>query len=159
MFRFRLQSVLEVRERMARLRQKEFAEVLSRHQVLEAEVEAHEAHLERAARYVDDVKRSSPSVFPLALFGNFQRRVKGEMAQIQEQMREQRQELEAKRSALVEAKRAQRSLEILRDKARDRYERELTRQERATMDEVASNYYLLRLSERRGQRTDQSADG
>jgi flagellar export protein FliJ len=151
--------VLEVRERMARLKQKEFAEVLARHQVLEAEIDRHEADLARASRYVDDLKRHSPSVVPLELFGNFQRRIKGDMERIQEQMREQAQELEARRHALVEAKRAQRSLEILRDKARVRYENALSRRERATMDEVASNYFLLRQRERRGEATDLSADG
>jgi flagellar export protein FliJ len=159
MFLFRLQSVLEVRERMARLKQKEFAEVLSRHQVLEDEIDRHEADLARASRYVDDLKRSSPSVVPLELFSNFQRRIRGDMARIQEQMREQAQELEAKRRALVEAKRAQRSLEILRDKARVRYDNTLSRRERATMDEVASNYHLLRQAERGGEPTDLSADG
>ena len=159
MFLFRLQSVLEVRERMARLKQKEFAEVLSRHQVLEAQIERNEGDLARASAKVDDIKRSSASILPLELFANFQRRIKGDMARIQEQMREQAQELEAKRSALVEAKRAQRSLEILRDKVRARYEHALSRQERAAMDEVASNYHLLRQSERGGEPTDQSADG
>ncbi|HKI98945.1 MAG TPA: flagellar export protein FliJ [bacterium] len=159
MFHFRLQSVLDVRERMARLKQKEFAEVLARHQLLEAEIERHEAELARAARYVDNLRRTSPTVVPLELFGNFQRRVKGDMERIQEQMREQAQELEAKRSALVEAKRAQRSLEILRDKARARYEDAMGRRERVAMDEVASNYFLLRQTERRGEPTDHSADG
>ena len=159
MFHFRLQSVLDVRERMARLKQKEFAEVLARHQLLEDEIVRNETALARATRHADEVKRSSPSLAPLGLFGNFQRRIKGDMARIQEHMREQAQELEAKRSALVEAKRAQRSLEILRDKVRARYEHALSRQERAAMDEVASNYHLLRQSERGGEPTDLSADG
>ena len=159
MFLFRLQSVLEVRERMARLKQKEFAEVLSRHQVLEAQIERNEGDLARASAKVDDIKRSSASILPLELFANFQRRIKGDMARIREQMREQAQELEARRRSLVEAKRAQRSLEILRDKARVRYEDALSRHERAIMDEVASNYHLLRQAERGGEPTDQSADG
>jgi flagellar export protein FliJ len=159
MFLFRLQSVLEVRERMARLKQKEFSETLSRHQVLEAEIDRNEADLARAGHYVDGLRRSSPTVLPLELFANFQRRIKGDMERIQELMREQAQELEARRRALVEAKRAQRSLEILRDKARVRYERTLSRRERATMDEVASNYHLLRQAERGGEPTDLSADG
>ena len=159
MFLFRLQSVLDVRERMARLKQKEFAEVLSRHQVLEAEIERNEGDLARAAQHVDDLKRTRLNVMSLELFHNFQRRIKGDMSRIRERMREQAQELEARRHALVEAKRAQRSLEILRDKARTRYENALTRRERATMDEVASNYHLLRQAERGGESTDQSADG
>ncbi|NIP74128.1 MAG: hypothetical protein GWO16_14400, partial [Gammaproteobacteria bacterium] len=75
------------------------------------------------------------------LYDNYRRRVEGEIQLIEGQMREQAQELEAKRQALVEAKRAQRTLEILRDKAQSRAERELGRRERATMDEVASTYH------------------
>lgn len=159
MFHFRLQSVLDVRERMARLKQKEFAEVLTRHQLLEAEIERNEADLARAARHVDDLKRGTTTAAPLELFANFQRRVRGDMERIQDQMREQAQELEERRRTLVEAKRAQRSLEILRDKERLRYEEALTRSERVTMDEVASNYHLLRQSERGDESHDQSADG
>jgi flagellar export protein FliJ len=159
MFHFRLQSVLEVRERMARIRQKEFAEVLAHHQALEAQFERHEADLARAGRYLDGVRRSSPTVQPLTLFGAYRHRVKSEMARIQERMRELAQELEARRHALVEAKRAQRSLEILREKARTRYEHTLNRQERATMDEVAANYHLLRHGPRGGKAAYRPADG
>jgi len=159
MFHFRLQSVLDVRERMARLKQKEFAEVLARHQLLEDEIVRNETALARATRRADEVRRSSPTLAPLGLFSNFQRRLQGDMARIQEHMREQAQELEAKRTALVEAKRAQRSLEILRDKARVRYDYALGRQERAAMDEVASNYFLQRHSQDAGETPDLQADG
>ena len=159
MFKFRLQSVLEVRERMARLRQKDFAESLARHQVLEAQMEAHEAKLARAGQFVESQKRSSPTVLSLQLYGNFQRRVRGEMALIEGQIREQAQELEATRGRLVEAKRAQRSLEILRDKAQGRFEQAQSRLERVTMDEVASNYTVLRDRKQADAFTDQSADG
>lgn len=159
MFHFRLQSVLDVRERMARLRQKDFAESLARHQTLETAIERHESDLSRAARFVDSQKRSGPTVASLQLFGNFQRRLRGEMSLIEEQIREQAQELEATRTKLVEAKRAQRSLEILRDKARRRFEEEQSRLERVTMDEVASNYTVLRERTQAESTTDQSADG
>jgi flagellar export protein FliJ len=144
MFHFRLQSILEVRERLARIKQKEFSEVLSRHQALEEEIAQHHEDLSRAANYVDGVRRTSPSVLPLELYGNYRRRLDSEIALLGERMREQAQELEARRKSLVEAKRSQRTLEILRDKERVRYELTLKRREQATMDEVASNYFIFR---------------
>ena len=54
MFHFRLQSVLDVRERMARLKQKEFAEVLARHQLLEDEIVRNVTALARATRGCPD---------------------------------------------------------------------------------------------------------
>lgn len=142
MFRFRLQSVLNVRERLARIRQKEFSEVLTRRQSLEARIDAHHADIAKASHYVDRANQQSPSVFSLEMFGGFKSRLTAEIALIEKQVHEQDQELEAKRTALVEAKRAQRSLEILRDKAHDRYKHDLNHRERVTMDEVASNYFV-----------------
>lgn len=144
MFIFRLQSVLEVREKLARLRQKEFSDVLAIRQGMEGQIEQHRGDLSHAVQYIDAIKRTSPTAYPMELFGHYRERIEGEIALISEQMREQDQELESKRSSLVEAKRAQRTLEILREKERIRYDREQSRRERVTMDEVASNYYVLR---------------
>ena len=143
MFHFRLKSVLKVRERMARIRQKEFSEVMARQQGLDAQILTHQKSLTRASNFTDQARRSSVTVFPLEMFNNFQRRLKGEIEWLAEQKREEAQELEAKRKALVEAKRAQRTLEILRDKEQKRYEEEMNRRERLTMDEVARNYFFL----------------
>ncbi len=143
MFHFRLQSVLKVRERMARIRQKEFSEVMARQQALDAQILTHQKSLTRASDFTNQARRTGVTVFPLEMFNNFQRRLKGEIELLAEQKREEAQELEAKRKALVEAKRAQRTLEILRDKEQNRYEQEMNRRERLTMDEVARNYFLL----------------
>lgn len=142
MFNFRLQSVLEVRERMARIRQKEFSEVLARQQGLDTQIQTHERDLSKASDFVERARKTSLTTQPFELFAHYQRRLKSEIERLAEQKREEAQELEAKRKALVEAKRAQRTLEILRDKAQDRYEREMTRRERVTMDEVATNYFI-----------------
>lgn len=143
MFHFRLESVLKVRERMARIRQKEFSEVMARQQGLDAQILTHQKSLARASDFTHQARRSSDTVFPLEMFNLFQRRIKGEIELLAEQKREEAQELEAKRKALVEAKRAQRTLEILKDKEQTRYQQEMNRRERLTMDEVARNYYFL----------------
>lgn len=143
MFHFRLESVLKVRERMARIRQKEFSEVMARQQVLDAKILTHQQSLTRASEFTNQARRSSATVFPLEMFNLFQRRLKGEIELLAEQKREEAQELETKRKILVEAKRAQRTLEILREKEQNRYQQEINRRERLTMDEVARNYFLL----------------
>lgn len=143
MFRFRLESVLKVRERMARIRQKEFSEVMARQQVLDARILAHQQSLTRAADFTNQARRGSVTVFTLEMFNNYQRRLKGEIELLADQKREEAQELEAKRNTLVEAKRAQRTLEILREKAQRRHQQEMNRRERLIMDEVARNYFLL----------------
>lgn len=143
MFQFRLQSVLEVRERLSRIKQKEFSEVLYKRQQMELEIEQRHGALSRASSFVDKGKRASLSLHPLEMFQAFKQRLDSEIDLIAEQMREQDQQLEERRRALVEAKRAQRTLEILREKAQNRYEKELNRRERAIMDEVGANYFIF----------------
>jgi flagellar export protein FliJ len=144
MFHFRMQSVLDVRERITRLKQKEFSEVLARHQALEARIVQNDRELARAARNLDTTARALPNTFSFQLYGRFRQRLLSENDLLREQIREQAQELESRRTALVEARRAQRTLEILRDKERARNEHDLSRRERFTMDEIASNYHLFR---------------
>lgn len=144
MFRFRLQSVLKVRERLARLREKEYGEALAERQALYHEHSGHESALQRAAAQQDDIRRSGRSVAMLPLYENYRRRVHGELERLEEQLREQAQTLEVRRHTMVEAKRDQRTLEILRDKEAARYEEDMTRRERALMDEVASVYHQYR---------------
>ncbi|MCZ6728098.1 MAG: flagellar FliJ family protein, partial [SAR324 cluster bacterium] len=69
-------------------------------------------------------------------------RLQSEIGLIAEQLREEEQALEEKRKELVEARRAHRALEILKEKERARYAQALARQERAIMDEIAANNYL-----------------
>ena len=143
MYRFRLQTVLEVRERLARLRQKVFSEALLRQQQWENQVAQNNERIQRSSEQSDRIRQESASAFPLELYANFRRRLLSENQRWGEQMREHRQELEAKRKAMVEAKRAHRSLEILRDKAVERHQHEQEQRERSTMDEVASIFHLL----------------
>lgn len=146
MFKFRLQSVLEVRNRITRIKQKEYSEVLARYQALEAQIAQHEEDIAKSGRKMDAAKRHSPDTFAMQQFTAYRQRLKTEIVLIGDQMREENQELEARRQALVEARRAQRSLEILQENALERYTREQNRRERVTMDEVASIYHAFRPS-------------
>jgi flagellar export protein FliJ len=116
---------------------------MARQQALDVEILTHQESLKRASNFTNQARRSSVTVFPLEMFNNFQRRLKGEIELLAERKREEAQELEAKRNALVEAKRAQRTLEILKEKEQRRYDQEMNRRERLAMDEVARNYFFL----------------
>jgi flagellar export protein FliJ len=142
MFTFSLQTVLEVRERLEKIKYKEFSGHLFERHRIHGEIESRKAQIARAGKNADQVKRESPTAVPLQLYNQFRERLSSEIEVLANQLREQEQALEEKRKELVEARRAHRALEILRDKERERYERALTRQERAVMDEIASNYYL-----------------
>ena len=142
MFNFSLQTILEVRKRMERIKYKEFSSVLLERQQLTAQMDGRKDRLASAAGAMDKFKQSAPSTAPLQIHERFRERIKNELTLLSEQLREKEQTLEVKRKELVEARRAHRTLEILQDKERNRYEMGLARQERTVMDEIATNYHL-----------------
>lgn len=144
MFRFSLQSVLEVRERMERMKQKEYAEALLARQRLEQRIATNEESLVLSSTSMDSVRRENPNPFALQMHGNYRQRLKNEIGIIQTQIREQGQTVLAKRDALVEARRGHRSLELLRDKEKKRYDQENARLERLELDEISTNFHRFR---------------
>ncbi|MCZ6557738.1 MAG: flagellar export protein FliJ [SAR324 cluster bacterium] len=142
MFTFSLQTVLDVRERLEKIKYKEFSGLLFERQRMDGEIRARNAQISGAAEKLDLVRRNSITAAPLQLYTQFRQRLQSEIGLIAEQLREEEQALEEKRKELVEARRAHRALEILKEKERARYAQALARQERAIMDEIAANNYL-----------------
>jgi flagellar FliJ protein len=144
MFRFRLQHVLEIRERLERIKQKDYSLALLEAQRMEHEIAARKVDIRRSGDHMDALRQSSPSAYPLQLHVNYRKRLDGEIVRLGDSLGEHQQVLEARRRELVEARRARRTMEILRDKAQARYEQRLSRRERADMDEVAANYHTFK---------------
>ncbi len=142
MFHFSLQTVLEVRERLEKIKYKEFSNQLFERNQIHAEIETRTKRVAAAGAKADRIKQEGLSATPLQLYNQFRQRIASEVTVLTSRLREQEQALEEKRRELVEARRAHKALEILREKERERYERTERRQERAVMDEIASNYYL-----------------
>lgn len=142
MFTFSLQTVLEVRERLEKIKYKEFSGMLYEQQQMNAEMQSRKTQIAESAAKLDEVRRQGITAAPLQLYSNFRERLNSEIGLIAEQYREHEQDVEEKRKELVEARRAHRAIEILRDRELERYDRTQIRQERAIMDEIAANYYL-----------------
>jgi len=142
MFTFSLQTVLEVLERLEKIKFKEFSGMLYEQQQMNAEMQSRKTQIAESAAKLDEVRRQGITAAPLQLYSNFRERLNSEIGLIAEQYREHEQGVEEKRKELVEARRAHRAIEILRDRELERYDRTQIRQERAIMDEIAANYYL-----------------
>ena len=141
MFTFSLQTVLEVRERLEKLKYKEFSLELMAWQKLDLEIKERKEKLAHSTANMNRIRQESTTPAPFHLYDAFRQRLHAEIAQIGEQQREQNQALEAKRKELVEARRAYRALEILRDKEFSRYNAAQARQERTVMDEIAASHH------------------
>lgn len=144
MFTFSLQTVLEVRERLEKIKYKEFSTELMERQRLEGLIQTNQESLTGSGEKFDQVRRMTGIAASFQIHQNYRTRLQAEIGLLRGQLREQEQALEGKRKELVEARRAHKALEILRDKERERYNREQTRRERMVMDEVASNYHVYK---------------
>lgn len=141
MFKFSLQTVLEVRERQEKIKYKEFSQELIRRQALQSRTDALKQDLVRTGKRSDELRQTTLSTMPLQLHEHFRKRINNEIGVLNEQVRQQEQSLEAKRLELVKARQEHRTMEILREKEMSRYDAAENRRERALMDEVASNYF------------------
>jgi len=142
MFHFTLQTVLDVRKRLEKIKYKEFSEVLFEWQKLDTEIKERHAQIELSGKRTDQVRLAGLTTMSLQMYDHYKQRLRNEIELYEEQQREHEQSLEEKRRELVEARRAHRALEILKEKELKRYEMEQNRQERTIMDEVSSNYHF-----------------
>ena len=146
-FRFKLQPVLEQRRRTERDRQRELAELLTRKRELEAQLrtEQQTIHDDKAAmadRLVGrvDVSRIRQHASHVGQVTIRARRAAGELMTLH-------QRIEGARSSLLEATRARRAVELLRDRQYRRWLAEEQRREAAEQDELAMQSYGRRKQE------------
>ena len=144
MFRFSLQTVLDVRERFERIKYKEYSQELLVKQRLDSGRGARVQAIRRAGENADQLRTTTHTALPLQLHDQFRRRLLDEIQVLDGQLRDQDELVDVKRKELVEARRSHRALEILREKEYKRYLSEEAKRERTVMDEVATNYHIFR---------------
>lgn len=147
-FAYRFQRVLEIKERMEDARKAALGEVVS---VLNQEEETLKDLQETRKRYVR-AGCSQPAAPVdanlLDLHAAFLQRLKRECGEKQEQIRQVESVVEEKRKELMDATKERRVFEILREQREVAYKREQKRQERRLLDDVGTQLYLRRRTER-----------
>ena len=147
-FAYRFQRVLEIKERMEDARKAALGEVVS---VLNQEEETLRDLQETRKRYVqgDRFQLEAPvDANLLDVQAAFLQRLKRECGEKQEQIRQVESAVEEKRKELMEATKERRVFEILREQREVAYKREQKRQERRLLDDVGTQLYLRRRTER-----------
>ncbi|MDH4226094.1 MAG: flagellar export protein FliJ [Deltaproteobacteria bacterium] len=141
MFKFSLQTVLDVRVRFEKIKYKEYTTELLAYQKIENQCAAVESKREQARQNAESAKHSSPSPVPFMMNESYQKRLKGDLVRLRQKLNEQKEAVDLKRKELVEARRSHKALEILKEKEISRYRQSMERRERAVMDEIAANYH------------------
>lgn len=139
MFRFRLASILRIREYKERLCRDEVAKCLHNLYLAQNRENEIKRMLDRADDELKRLQEGTVDLQGIALLWNYRKRLKNELAKQQELVALRRKELDEARAALLEAMKEKRILEKLQEKKRRDYLYEEEKKEQSLMDELAGN--------------------
>ncbi len=140
-FRFRLQRVLDVSGRVVKARTADLAAAMARER--EAARRLAGAQELRRRRLTDLAARQSQGMAPWewAVYARYLAGLKAEEARLAGELSRRRTETEARREELLERRREQKALEVLRSRAWKVYQAETEREERKILDDLAAGRY------------------
>ena len=143
MFNFSLQTALEVRHRLERLKMKDLAEKLAVQQGLEQEILEIREHIADQDGHLGEHKRAGMiNILEMRMLYQFKDKMNIDLGGLNGRLKQALVEVEEKRVLLVESSRQRKTLEILREKELIRYNKKIAREEMIQMDEAASNQFM-----------------
>ena len=145
-FTFRLQKVLNYREQ---IRDEKRQELVLRNAELaheESVLRGLEAERERSQLALDGIVRASE----ISIRGAYSLRLKGLIEAAVERVAAAHARVAEARERYLEADRDARAMEMLRDKRRTEYDQEVSREETAQLDEVATQRFSTKIREEKG---------
>lgn len=144
MFKFSMQTALDVRGKQEKVQMKEMAQRLAVQQGIERAMAQIETEMTEAKGQLSQAKAMGQiNLGDFKYLDQFQVKKRQELGRLEAQRKEAAQATEKARLALVEAAKKRKTLEILRDKEQDRYEKRLARLERQFLDETATNLFTM----------------
>lgn len=147
MARFRLQTALDVRERIEKLKQKEFAEQVQGAQKIKDKIEEIKNSIQLSFEEVNRSKQEGFTIAQLQFYEGYKQRLQYELKISNQQLKEKNQNLERKRRELIKASQNRRALEILKDKNQEENRRLEEKKERFELDEIAQNIVIRNRSQ------------
>ncbi len=143
MFRFSLQVALDVRERQEKVRMKELAEALSVRQGIVNEIDTIYENTRVADQNLDNMKRSQFfNLEQMRFLSRFKSRMKVVLADCHQRLEEAEITVAKRQQVLIQASKARKTIEILKEKELKRFKEKIARIERKSMDEIAGNLFI-----------------
>ncbi len=143
-FKFRLATLLRLRESVRDSRRSELGEAYRVDDVLKAQLDQIEDDLQAVRNRRRDVcGQGGVNVDQLLESQRYELALQTQQQQINRQRQTVAEEIERRRQALVEANREVRVLEKLRDKQQQRHQQEESRREIKQLDEIAQQRAVL----------------
>ena len=138
MFHFSLHTALDVRERQEKIKMKELAETLSIEQEIQGKIDYIHQSLNKSETSLNRQKDEGKlDIDQMKYLFAFKSRMDIALVELNNSMTEAYVETRKRRDALVEASRAKKTLEILKEKEKKRVLAKIAHRERIEMDEIA----------------------
>ena len=143
MFKFSLQTALDVRSRQEKMKMKDLAEKLAVERTIVNKIDQIKSNTKKAENELDTAKESRYMTINQMIFlTGFKNRMKVVLAESYEQLQAAQKEVEEKQLALIEASKARKTIEILKEKEEKRYLEKIARIQKKNMDEIAGNLFI-----------------
>ncbi len=140
-FKFRLASVLLYRERVKQEKQSEIDVLIRVRRGIEEAIDALDDRLISAADAIAGKEGQLISAQALQLYGNYALQVTERIRERQRALKQCEENIALKRQELLEASRAVKALEQLRDRLEKRFWRERNREEQKFADEISRRQF------------------
>ena len=148
MFKFSLQTALDVRARQEKIRMKELSEKIAVQQSIQTEINGINSNLTTQDGQQDESKRAGRiDIMQMRMLQNFKQKSKLDLGKLGSKMEVAGQEVEEKRQNLVDASRLRKTLEILREKEQKKYNKWIAGLEQEMLDEVGGNIYFKQMQD------------
>jgi flagellar FliJ protein len=143
MFKFTLQIALDVRSRQEKVKMKELAEAVAVEQGILNEIDSIHANVRQADSNLNAMKRSDFfNLEQMRFLSRFKSHMKIVMTDCQKRLATSKIKVSEKQKELINAAKARKTLEILKEKEQKRFMEKITRIERKSMDEFAGNMFI-----------------
>jgi len=143
MFKFSLQTALNVRSRQEKLKMKALAEKLAVEQGIQSQIEQILQNTKESESNLNHAKESRIfSVDQMLFLSRFKNKMKVDLSKCHEELEGAKKEVWDKQQDLIEASKKKKTLEILKEKEEKRYLENIANIERRSMDEIAGNQFV-----------------
>ncbi len=135
-----------MRVRQEKVKMKEMAEALATEKGIVDEINRIHSDTDQADANLDEMKRSAAfDLEQMRFLSRFKARMKVVLAGNLQKLSEAQKIVAEKQQELIEASKARKTLEILKEKEVKRFREKISRIERKSMDEIAGNMFIQQL--------------
>ena len=141
-FNFRFQSVLEHRRRIEDECQRELAQHLRTHMILEGQLQRMERQVRQSKHELADALVGRVDVQRVSDFARYSGHSAERARQLADRISQAKRQIDQARAKLLDATRQRKAMELLRSRHEQAWRKELRRREAMQMDELATQQFV-----------------